>query len=120
MMLVVVETIACITCNKNVVPFPEDDALGECQGCKLLQILSSCTSQWYIRVTVQSSTDPSLKRRLTLYNQQVMQLNTTLKVELNTDSTNERKMTLAILKANRTLNCFSFDSSTYKVTDINE
>lgn len=48
-----------------------------------------------------------------------MQLITTLKVELNIDSTNERKMTLTILKANKTLN-FSFDSSTYKVTDINE
>ena len=89
----VTNTIACITCNKNVVPFPEDDTLGEWQGCKLLQILYSCTSQWCIRVTVQSSTDPSLKRHLTLNNQQIMQLITTLKVELNIDSTNERKMT---------------------------
>ena len=109
----IANTIAC------VVPFPEDDTLGECQACKLLQILSSCTSQWYIQVTVQSSSDPSLKRRLTLYNQQVMQLITTLKLELDIDSTNERRLTLAILKANKTLN-FSFDSSTYKVTDINE
>ena len=41
----VTNTIACITCHKNVVPFPEDDTLGECQGCKLLQTLSSCNSQ---------------------------------------------------------------------------
>jgi len=100
----VTNTIACITCNKNVVPIPEDDTLGECQGCKLLQTLSSCTSQWYIRVTVQSSTDPFLKRRLTLYNQQVMQPIAALKLELNINPTNERKMTLAILKSNKTLN----------------
>ena len=31
----VTNTIACITCNKNVVAFPEDDTLSECQGCKL-------------------------------------------------------------------------------------
>ena len=98
----VTNTIACITCNKTVVPFP-DHTLGECQGCKLLQILSSCTSQWYIQVTVQSSTNPSLKRSVTLYSQKVMQLITPLKLKLNTDSTNERKMTLAILKANKTL-----------------
>ena len=48
-----------------------------------------------------------------------MQLITTQKLELNIDSTNETKMILAILKANKTLH-FSFDSSTYKVTDINE
>ena len=48
-----------------------------------------------------------------------MQPITPLKLELNINPTNERKMTLAILKANKTLN-FSFDSSTYKVTDINE
>lgn len=69
--------------------------------------------------SVQSSTDPFLKRRLTLYNQQVMQPITALKLELNIDPTNERKMTLAILKANKTLN-FSFDISMYKLTDINE
>ena len=108
-------TIACITCNKNVVPFPRDDSLCECQGCKLLQILSSCTSQWYIRVTVQSSTDPSLMVRLTRYNQQVNEMNWMY----YNQQVNERKMTLAILKANKTLN-FSFDSSTYKVTDTNE
>ena len=68
----------------------------------------------YAGSSVQSSTDPFLKRRLTLYNQQVMQPITALKLELNIDPTNERKMTLAILKANKTLN-FSFDLSMYKL-----
>ena len=31
-------------------PCPEDDTLGECEGCKLFQIISSCTSHWCIRV----------------------------------------------------------------------
>jgi len=112
-------TMACITCYKNVAPCPEDATLGECQGCKLLQVMSSCTPHWCIRVTVQSSSDSSQKRRLTLFNQQVNQLFSALNLELTMDSTNERKLTLTILKANKNLT-FSYDSSSYKVTDLNE
>ena len=34
----ITNTMACITCYKNVVPCPEGATLGECQGYKLLQV----------------------------------------------------------------------------------
>ena len=59
-------SIGCISCRKKVVPNKDSEDLGQCKDCKLTQIISSCGTQWYMRILVQSSTNPSEQHRLTL------------------------------------------------------
>ena len=60
-------SIGCISCRKKVVPNKDSEDLGQCKDCKLTQIISSCGTQWYMRILVQSSTNPSEQHRLTLF-----------------------------------------------------
>ena len=60
-------SIGCISCRKKVVPNKDSEDLGQCKDCKLTQIISSCGTQWYMRILVQSSTNPSEQYRLTLF-----------------------------------------------------
>ena len=58
---------------------------------------------------------------LTLHNHQVMQqlLITALKVSLSINSASEKSITCTILNKNKILT-YSYDESTYKVTEVNE
>ena len=60
-------SIGCISCRKKVVPNKDSEDLGQCKDCKLTQIILSCGTQWYMRILVQSSTNPSEQHRLTLF-----------------------------------------------------
>ena len=60
-------SIGCISCRKKVVPNKDSEDLGQCKDCKLTQIISSCGTQWYMHILVQSSTNPSEQHRLTLF-----------------------------------------------------
>ena len=60
-------SIGCISCRKKVVPNKDSEDLGQCKDCKLTQIIVSCGTQWYMRILVQSSTNPSEQHRLTLF-----------------------------------------------------
>lgn len=68
-------------------------------------------------ILVQSFTNPSEQYRLTLYHQQIQELITHIKLDLNWNSVNKTDMTLAILKANKVIN-ITFDSHSNKVQAI--
>ena len=53
--------------QEKVVPNKDSEDLGQCKDCKLTQIISSCGTQWYMCILVQSSTNPSEQHRLTLF-----------------------------------------------------
>ena len=95
-------SIGCISCRKKVVPNKDSEDLG--QFCKLTQIIVSCGTQWYMRILVQSSTNPSEQRRLTLYHQQIQELITHMKLDLNLNSVSKTDMTLTILKESKAMN----------------
>ena len=108
--LLINNLIDCISCRKKVVPNKDSKDPGQCEDCKLAQIISSCGTQWYMRILVQSSTNPSEQRRLTLYYQQIQELITHMMLDLNLKSVSKTDMTLAILKAKKAIN-ITYDSN---------
>ena len=107
-------SIGCISCRKKVVPNKDSEDLGQCKDCKLTQIISSCGTQWYMRILVQSSTNPSEQHRLKLFFQELI---THMKLDLNLNSVSKTDMTLAILKANEAMN-ITYNSHSNKVQTI--
>ena len=110
-------SIGCISCRKKVVPNKDSEDLGQCKDCKLTQIILSCGTQWYMRILVQSSTNPSEQRRLTLYHQQIQKLITHMKLDLYLNSVSKTDMTLAILKESKAIN-ITYNSHSNKVQTI--
>lgn len=110
-------TLSCISCKKAVSPCANSDELGECQSCKLKQILSLCGNQWFLRLLVKSSTNESEKKRLSFYHQEVEHLIEIFGIQLNLDAATENDVITSILKANKVVS-ITFDTFTNKVTDI--
>lgn len=110
-------SIGCISCKKKVIPNPDNRNVGKCKDCNLIQIISSCGTQWFMQILVQSTTNPAEQRRLTLFNQQVEELITLLELNLNLNSVSESDITLAILKANKPVK-ITYDSNSKKVQTI--
>ncbi|XP_015779239.1 PREDICTED: uncharacterized protein LOC107357102 [Acropora digitifera] len=110
-------SIGCISCKKKVIPNPDNQDLGKCEDCNLMQIVSSCTTQWFMRILVQSSTNPSEHRRLTLFNKQVEELVTLMNLNLDLNSVTETDISLAILKKNKPIK-ITFDSHSNKIQTI--
>ncbi len=84
-----------------------------------MQMVTSCGTQWYLRLLAQSSTDEAEKKHLTFFHQEVERLMEILNVVLNLDTTTERDVMTFILKANKVIN-ITFDIFTGKETDITE
>ena len=82
-----------------------------------MQILDACAMQWLFRLLVQNSTNPAEKRRLVFHNQEVKQLLEILDIPDDINTLSEWDITLKILQANKEIKV-TFDSITYKVTDI--
>ena len=88
-------SIGCISCKKKVISNSDNKDLGKCEDCNLIQIVSSCATQWFMRILVQSSTNPIQQCRLTLFNKQVEELVTLLNLNLDLNSVTETDITLA-------------------------
>ena len=88
-------SIGCISCKKKVIPNSDNKDLGKCGDCNLIQIVSSCATQWFMHILVQSSTNPIQQCRLTLFNKQVEELVTLLNLNLDLNSVTETDITLA-------------------------
>ena len=110
-------SIGCISCKKKVIPNSDNKDLGKCEDCNLIQIVSSCATQWFMRILVQSSTNPSEQRRLTLFNKQVEELVTLMNLNLDLNSVTETDLTLVILKKNKPIK-ITFDSHSNKIQTI--
>ena len=69
----VTRSLSCVSCNKKVVPNPDNDSVGECESknCHLKQLTETCNIKWTLRILVEPSTEPSRILHLTLFNQQV-------------------------------------------------
>ena len=110
-------SIDCISCKKKVIPNSDNKDLGKCQDCNLIQIVSSCATQWFMRILVQSSTNPNEQRKLTLFNKQVEELVALMNLNLNLNSVSETEITLAILKENKPVT-ITYDSHSNKIQTI--
>lgn len=110
-------SIGCITCKKKVIPNSENKDLGKCEDCNLIQIVSSCATQWFMRILVQSSTNPNEQRKLTLFNKQVEELVALMDLNLDLNSVSETEITLAILKENKPVT-ITYDSHSNKIQTI--
>ena len=109
--------IACVSCNKKVVPCPDNSTLfGTCEECKTWQNLDFCDRQWMVRVIVASSNDSTVKRRLVMYNQQLMMLGTETDSLMNLRSITEGELKMQ-LSTTQPLT-FSYEMDTQLVTDI--
>ena len=111
-------TLSCISCKRKVVPNPEQQQMGHCQSCKLVQLIESCNSVWYMRLLVQPTDDTNQKLRLGFNNQLVKKLISILDPKIDPEKSSQRDISLLILKTNKTLN-ISYDTITFKVIEIN-
>lgn len=110
-------SIGCISCKRKVIPNSENKDLGKCEDCNLIQIVSSCATQWFMRILVQSSTNPNEQRKLTLFNKQVEELVALMNLNLDLNSVSETEITLAILKENKPVT-ITYDSHSNKIQTI--
>ena len=108
---------SCVNCKKNVAPLPGDELLGKCDGCGSLQLVDACEIQHLVRVLVQSSSDPSEKRKLVFYNQEIQQLKDILQLSLDLQTASERDIMVGILRAEKKIKV-TFESLKNRATDV--
>ena len=108
---------SCINCKKNVAPLPGDELLGKCDGCGSLQLVDACEIQHLVRALVQSSSDPSEKRKLVFYNQELQQLKDILQLSLDLQTSSERDIMVRILRAGKKIKV-TFESLKNRATDV--
>lgn len=112
----VTRSLVCASCYKSVVPNVDDDDIGDCEGCGMGQLMEDCSVKWYLRVLVQTTSEPSRKLHLSLFNTEVAKLLTIVDPTLNSQTISQKDLEKAILRAKRNLT-FTFRMD-QKVTDV--
>lgn len=110
-------TLSCISCKSKVIPNPEQEEMRHCESCKLIQLIDSCHSVWYMHLLVQPTDDTNQKLCLDFNNQLVKKLISILVPKINPEQASQKDISLLILKRNKTLN-ISYDTITFKVIEI--
>lgn len=106
--------LACVSCYKAVVAV--DDVLGNCEPCKMTQIVQNCSVMWTLRLLVQ--TKDNKKVCLKFQNQQVQQLLGVLAPTFKIGHTTaQNDLIVAILRADREI-LLTYDNMDYKVLSI--
>ena len=82
-----------------------------------LQLVDACEIQHLVRVLVQSSSDPSEKRKLVFYNQELQQLKDILQLSLDLQTSSERDIMVRILRAGKKMKV-TFESLKNRATDV--
>lgn len=91
--------------------------MGKCDGCGSLQLVDACEIQHPVCVLVQSSSDPSEKRKLVFYNQEIQQLKDILQLSLDLQTASERDIMVGILRAGKKIKV-TFESLKNRATDV--
>jgi hypothetical protein len=112
----ITQTLGCVSCNKTVVPNAEDDILGNCEGCGMGQLMEDCNVKWYLRVLVHTTSEPTRKLHLTLFNSEVAKLMAIVDPTMDLKFLSQKEVEKAILRARKTLKItFTMD---HKVIDV--
>lgn len=82
-----------------------------------MQLVDACEIQYFVRLLVQNSSDPSEKRRLVFNKQEIQQLKDILELSLDLNTASERDIMVAILRAGRKIKV-TFESLKNKITDV--
>ncbi|CAB4011402.1 Hypothetical predicted protein [Paramuricea clavata] len=113
----VTRSLSCVSCNKKVVPNPDDDSLGACESCYLKQLTETCNVKWYLRILVQPLTEPNRKLHLTLFNQHVTELLALVNTDVDPDKASPNEIESAFLRATGNIT-FTFDTMDHKVIAV--
>ena len=115
----VTRSLSCVSCNKKVVPNPDDDSVGECESktCHLKQLTETCNIKWTLRILVESSTERNRKLHLTLFNQHVTELLALIDASIDPSTASPDKIESVILRGGKNIT-FSFDTMDHKVTAV--
>lgn len=101
---------SCRSCSKKVTI---RENLSFCEHCKLSQKTSKCSTQWFLRIYVETTSGPVENIRLTLYNDVAIKLFTLCK--LKGEPTDDEIMT-SILELDDMK--ILYDTQSYKLIDI--
>ena len=109
--------VACISCFKKVIPGEEsENILGECDTCKLSQVIQQCPVIRTMRLLVQ--TKDSNKLRLTFHHQEIQQLISIIKPYYKIDaSTTEKDIKISLLSGGKQFN-ITYDTVEFKVLSV--
>lgn len=111
------KNLSCVSCSKKVKA--KSEKIGNCENCKLMQKLDSCSSQWYLRVLVQNKDLKSQKVRLSMFNQCVKKLCKYLGSHVNVNTISEEEIVFFILESGKSFN-ITYDNVDNKMTDIED
>ena len=104
--------------ERSFLSIPDDDILGQCEGCKLTQAINLCESNWYLRALVQNTATINEKFRLGFNQEHVPKLMEILQPSINLQTAKEKDILKAILINTNKLFTLTFDTVDYKVTDL--
>ena len=107
-------SLACITCQKNVVVNP-DSILAVCSSCNLKQTQSSCHVQWILRV-VKPSDEATKPSSLGMSHSILKDVMESLSAEIDLTTASEDDIVITLLSTKKVFK-FTFDSR-YQITDI--
>ena len=109
--------LACISCFKKVKP-DDDNTLGDCESCKLTQVLEECPVLCTMRILVQDQERNKL--RLTFHQQAVDQLMAIVQPDIKIGaSTTEKDIKLILLKGGKQLT-ITYDTVEFKVLTVQQ
>ena len=89
--------------------------LGKCGECGLLQMITNCPVQWYLKIVFMVSSQ--VKHRLQFSNNEVLELVKVLGLAIDPRSVTEDDMTLELLLANKEVTV-TYDSHSGKVQGV--
>ena len=109
--------LACVSCRRKVEPKPNGSAFGTCQSCKLMQPLSTCDSQWTLRLFVQNISVPSSRIHVTLAPNLATELMVNVAPTVNLSTASEDDIAIGILSANKSMS-MTYDTLSFQVDQL--
>ena len=105
------KTMACVSCQRRVVPKETTSQLGICQSqsCRLNQPISKCPVQWILKVRVLTTTEPTMKLLLTMPHDTIEDLVLNINPAFNLTTTSDDELIITILEADKLIQ-FTYDN----------
>ena len=101
--------VACISCFKKVIPDEEsENILGECDACKLSQVIQQCPVIWTMRLLVQTKDNNKLRQQLISIAKPYYKIDA---------STTEKDIKISLLSGGKQFN-ITYDTVEFKVLSV--
>ena len=109
------KSLSCTSCKKKVT-VKSNGKIATCQSCKMMMRVTSCQSQWFLKVLFQNTQNINDKLALTLFHPEVHKL-ASLLPDVNLDITSEEDFIFHLLDNESSL-CITYDTASHKLLEV--